>query len=253
MKKIILCCLLYTCMITYAKSQNSNTTILLDKEILSGIGLQKIAPKWADPSRELYTKTAFSGIDIGVNITTSSNAFQDWKNYAIDEFVYVVNGQAIIKSISGKEFVFNKGDFFMVPKGFTGRWTTKGKYGNFLEVAVYSKKRFDTDNTHAKEPFVIQKSVLSGIDTLKNPTIYTGAELSIVMSQQAINSTKKITENKVDEMMYILNGSVTITDTKNTAVTYYSGDFYVIPKGFSGEIVYNGFDMYREMRVQSSH
>lgn len=233
-------------------SQETNAPVLLNKEVISGVGLLRTRPQWADVNRELYTQNVFLGEDIGINVTSSSNAFHDWKNYEIDEFVYVLNGQAIVKSMDGKEYTFNKGDFFVVPKGFTGRWTTQGDKGNFLEIAVYSRNRQRKTDTGNKEPIRIPDLLLSGMEYPKNRFVFTGVELMVSLEVQIAGTNRKIVENDSDKMNYILNGMVDVTDLNKGKVSYYEGDFYVLPKGFEGEVRYKGFDVFRELVVEKS-
>ncbi|MEO0571477.1 MAG: cupin domain-containing protein [Bacteroidota bacterium] len=239
-------------LIVYGYGQETNSPVLLKKEVISGVGLMRTKPQWADVDRELYTQNVFLGEEIGINVTSSSNAFHDWKNYEIDEFVYILNGQAIVKSIDGQEYTFNKGDFFIVPKGFTGRWTTQGSKGNFLEIAVYSRKRQRKTDKGNTEPIRISDVLLSGMEYPKDPFVFTGVELMISLEVQIAGTNKKIIENDSDKMNYILNGMVDVTDVKKGKVSYYEGDFYVLPKGFKGEVSYKGFDVFRELVVEKS-
>jgi len=250
MKKIgiIISFLLTTILSSF--TQDSTSTILLDKRTISGIGLEKISPNWAAADRKLFTKNVFSGQDLVVNVTSSSNAFHDWKNYSIDEFVYVLNGQAIIESKTSEKSIFNKGEFFIVPKGFTGRWTTKGKQGNFLELAIYSKQRRKRKDEASIEPYSLEKLYLSGIESHNDNYFFEGIELVTFIKEQMVNSTEQIERNDSDKVIFILNGSVNITNSNKQVVSYYSGDFYIIPKGFKGKINYQGFDIYRELIVE---
>ncbi len=232
-------------------AQEASSTKLLDRKILSGIGLEKISPSWADPKRELFTKSVFSGADIGISVTSSSTAFQDWKNYSIDEFVYLLNGQAVLKSIDGEEQTFNKGDFFVVPKGFTGRWTTQGTSGDFLELALYTRKRGVQKDVNAYQPLRLDQSYLSGMKEANNGILFEGAELLISISSKTKNSSSKMSGSARDRMCYILNGMVEVSNKDGTSEVYYTGDFYAIPKGFEGEIVYKGFDIFRELIVEA--
>jgi len=233
------------------QSQNEREPLLLDKLSLSGVGLKRIHPSWAPKDRVLHTKKVFSGEDLGVSVTSSNTAFMDWKDYTIDEFVYILNGTAEITLTDGSKLTFKKNDFFVVPKGFTGRWKTIGYSDDFIEIAAYARKRANKKTT-ASSPQGIDKNKLSGIGTQEGENLlFDGAELSIYINERAKSHSKSIKQS-ADYLVHILNGTATITFKDGATKTFHTGEFYTIPKGFKGNITYNAHNTYRELVVKSN-
>lgn len=46
-------------------------------------------------------------------------------DYPFDEFCLIVTGELVVTSAGGKPLVFQAGDSFVIPKGFTGTWEMK--------------------------------------------------------------------------------------------------------------------------------
>ncbi|MTI29423.1 cupin domain-containing protein, partial [Xanthovirga aplysinae] len=225
--------------------QTTSEPILLDRETISGLNLKRIHPSWAESERKLYTKRIFSGEDIAINVTASNTASHDWKNYSIDEFVCVTNGQAVLTLENGEKLTFTKGDFFLVPKGFNGKWTTVGGGNYFLEIAIMTKKR-SKNSRKAKSseliPFMLNRQKLSGIGARRdseNDVLFDGVEL-----KAEINNYKKSTieykNQKLDKFIHVLTGKVKITSKTGKSTTFFTGDFFTLPKGFSGTLEFEG-------------
>lgn len=53
---------------------------------------------------------------------------------ALDEFVVVTKGILILTDNAGNSVTYNKGDMFMLPKGFTGTWEMPEEYRELIVV-----------------------------------------------------------------------------------------------------------------------
>ena len=58
-----------------------------------------------------------------------------------DEFVYVIRGEAILTPEGHASQRFAPGDFFVVPKGFTGKWETRRHYRELVVIETKSDER----------------------------------------------------------------------------------------------------------------
>ena len=101
------------------------------------------------------------------------------------------------------------------------------------------------------KPFKIEESILSGMDIPKlklddhpereyfQKRIYAGSELSIFIlsSETALNEIKDF---PIDEFVYYINGRADIITSDNESLSFYSGDYLFVPKGFSGNWTNNG-------------
>jgi len=82
-------------------------------------------------SRDLY-----SG-EFVVQIYEGADGIVRVTDYPYDEFVHVLHGDAILTPEGGEPQHYRKGDFFIVPRGFTGTW--EGRNG-FRELIVMETK-----------------------------------------------------------------------------------------------------------------
>jgi len=60
--------------------------------------------------------------------------------FPYDEFVMVLEGQVTLTHINGQAQTYNKGDNFLVPKGFLGTWDMPELY---REMIVIETKAFN--------------------------------------------------------------------------------------------------------------
>lgn len=122
----------------------------LDRDLISGNGLEEVP--WFDNSVEAKWNFLFTGKELSVSvfesILTKDNAHKGSsksrvKDFPFDEFVLVLSGKSVLTDASGKSQTFVAGDFFIVPKGFSGTWESFGVYRELiviLEEAVRTRK-----------------------------------------------------------------------------------------------------------------
>lgn len=82
-------------------------------------------------ARDLYTG------QFVVQIYEGADGIVKVADYPYDEFVHVLHGEAILTPEGGEPQRFVAGDFFIVPKGFTGTW--EGRNG-FRELILMETK-----------------------------------------------------------------------------------------------------------------
>ena len=51
-----------------------------------------------------------------------------------DEFVQILEGRLILTPDEGEEMEFKKGDYLIVPEGYTGYWTMPEQYREFVII-----------------------------------------------------------------------------------------------------------------------
>ena len=95
--------------------------ILIDKSTLSGIGLEKIELN-DQPGREFFQKNLYRGKDLSVYVVSSQSWPGRMDNFAIDEYIFMLNGKARVKPDGGEDHFFQTGEHFFAPKGYTGEW-----------------------------------------------------------------------------------------------------------------------------------
>ena len=240
-----------------AAQQEVLAPVLLDKETLSGLNLEPITASWAPPDRELFAKTVYEGKKFDVTVMAGNTARTHFDSYEVDEFVYVINGQATLTTDDGVAQTFHTGDFFVVPRGFSVEWHSQGnRY--FQELIVIMKERSDGPREGSNRPFLIDQTKFSGLDIEQitwalNPdrevyreVLYDGTELDIAIVAGA-TATTLLTGGMSEEFVFVVNGTATLTPTGGEPQTFYTGDFFVVPEGFTGTWTSTGNHLYREL------
>ncbi len=119
----------------------SRAPVRVSKDAVGGIGLEEIP--WDNPSRAAKLVSLFRGEELSVSVfesvpVTSDNNSVSSKsrvsNYPYDQFVVVLSGKSILTDETGTSQVFSVGDFFIVPKGFSGTWEEFGAYRELIVI-----------------------------------------------------------------------------------------------------------------------
>jgi uncharacterized cupin superfamily protein len=238
MNKIRYLLILLLCVHFVSAQEISNDTVLkpfkISERFLSGLDIPKVKLK-AHPERTYFQKRIYKGSDLSIFILSSETATNTITNFSIDEFVYYLKGKAEIELKSGEKLAFLSGDYICVPKGFSGTWTNHGGNKYHLELSVIANKRAAKDSVSKPLiPFLLNRERISGIEnTQDEATLFSGAELHMetIVEKATI---KKISSIKTDQFINVLDGIVTITAKDGLSQTFYKGDFFILPKGFSG-------------------
>ncbi len=226
----------------------------IDNRFLSGLDIPQLRLK-SNPKREYYKKRIYNGSELSVDIMSSEFVSNKINNFPIDEFVYYINGKADISAKDSTTVTFYSGDYLFVPKGFSGNWTNNGGNRLHLELSVVSKQRADSSQiSNAKMPFLLDRELISGIGLTKldatsyKDTLYLGVEL-VVLTESETPTKKQISENPKEQFIHILNGGLTIQPENGLPQTYLKGDFFILPKGFSGSWISEGQNLLRILKV----
>ena len=79
--------------------------------------------------------------DLDVGLYESKDEKVRLEKQPYDEFVYVVRGEAVLTPEGHEAQHYRSGDFFLVPKGYTGTWETKNDYRELVVVEAASSAR----------------------------------------------------------------------------------------------------------------
>jgi uncharacterized cupin superfamily protein len=68
--------------------------------------------------------TAFVSSDkkLDVGVSQYEQVTLELRNWPVDEFMYLIEGEVEITDASGRSHVYGPGDAFVMPKGFEGTW-----------------------------------------------------------------------------------------------------------------------------------
>ena len=116
------------------------TPVRLSREAVTGIGLEKVS--WPDEQRTARWSFLFKGEELSVSVFESTPVNPAGEgvtrnrvaNYPYDQFVLVLSGKSVLISDSGSAQTFVAGDYFVVPKGFTGIWEEHGVYRELIVI-----------------------------------------------------------------------------------------------------------------------
>ena len=137
---------------TYAAGESTGAVISpirLNAGMISGIGLE--AAPWDDENRLAKWSFLFTGKELSVSVFESTpkktgelgHTRNRVRDYPYDQFVIVLSGKSVLTDSGGKAQTFTAGDYFVVPRGFSGTWEEFGVYRELiviLEEAVRTRK-----------------------------------------------------------------------------------------------------------------
>lgn len=241
---------------TYSSHLYAQDIVRLDKKTLSGLGLE------GGPTEDgvmRYSKTLFDGEKFNVSVVAGNGPDNietiNIDNFPVQEFCYLINGSVTFIGKDGKTDTFHTGDFFVIPRGFSGQMITQGNH-LYQVLLVVSNERGDP--IPDAFPIMIDKTNMSGLglepssfppageDAESNRKImWDGSELVVTIMD--VESNAGDFTNMSEEFVYVLNGSATLTSVGGEPQTFYSGDFFVVPEGWDGNWAVEGNHLYREL------
>ena len=240
-----------------ANEKGFSSPLLLDRSVLSGIGLQKI--DLADePEKDFYQKNLFRGKDISVYVVSTETWNNRMDQFPFDEFIYMYQGEALIKPDEGRGQIFHSGEFFFAPKGFTGEWEIRS--GDFLhyELSVIATRREDKSAIiQGDQHLLFDKSILSGAHITLNEEgryahiLKAGAELKVELKaeQPRVNAGFSVDQ---DQMIQLLSGRIIVITPDNKETKFYTGDFFILPAGCRGNWSSDGHGLIKYLVVSHS-
>ncbi|MEM6842749.1 MAG: cupin domain-containing protein [Bacteroidota bacterium] len=221
----------------------------IPQELLAGEGLDPI--EQSDSSRVIYQKRVYDGEDLAIfMLAIGTGITNEFQSFPMEEFIFWMNGKAVVEPVNEAPFEVHSGDFFVQAKGFKGKWNFVDNGGLHLELALVAKNRPDsTVQSPISHALVIDRDIISGVSELntKKEVIYQGVELTV----NRLSIEKLVFENDSQErMIHVLNGILSInTEGNNAEQHFYPGDFLVIPAGFRGTLVSHSLQAPRVLEV----
>jgi len=239
----------------HSQSETSPKPFLLNKTVLSGIGLQKVDIK-DEPEKDFYQKRLYRGQDISIYIVSTESWNNEMVNFPFDEFIYMFHGEANVRPTNGPSQVFRSGEYFFAPKGYTGDWEIRAGEHLHYELSVISNARADTsliDKTSQHQLF--DPSILSGAHiTLDQNGQYTeilrkGIELTVKLNAEKPDDFMEF-ENAKEMLICLLSGKLSLRNTDATVQEFYSGDYFVLPQDWKGQWKGEGHGLVKFISVE---
>jgi uncharacterized cupin superfamily protein len=163
-------------------------------------------------------------------VQTSGNAVH-LSNFPNDEFFLILVGGLTLTSDETKaDQTFFAGDRVVVPKGWSGVWRVHA--GVFREIATVPSNYFDVSSKSQQPkkgalPFVVNPPKTAGTHQIHDGTY-------IVEAQNAAREETRSIDEKSDEVVQILGGTLTLKSGDQSEI-FKPGDIVILPKGFRGE------------------
>ena len=163
--------------------------------------------------------------------------------YDVNEFMLVLDGAITIAHANGDEETFAAGECFVIPRGTPLSWKQAGdvlKYwvifedqsGEKLAPGELVTRRIDPDT--ALEPVGEQDTsrYVGGVPEQGIRILFEDATRQMVCGVwQTSEMHTRPAPFPRNELMHILEGTVTITDGRGHVETYSAGDTFMVPRG----------------------
>jgi uncharacterized cupin superfamily protein len=112
--------------------------VALSKDVLAGKGLIDFDP-WPKamqikPIKSHRSISWFVGETLTSIIYEADDGLLTFTDLPYEEHVRILHGRAILTSVDGHRQIFDPGDDFIVPKGWSGTWQLSGQY---REIATF--------------------------------------------------------------------------------------------------------------------
>lgn len=260
--KIIISTALWGCLLGFQvlfaqEVKSSIKPIPLDKAVLSGQGLKQV-PLKHEPERTFFQRNLYRGKDLSVYVVSS----QSWKgkmdNFSIDEYVFILNGKARSKPENGSDRYFHTGEHFAIPKGYTGEWEIMAGDQYHYELSVITTSRAPEAIVSKKLlPAPLDKDKLSGVgikldeEGLYSETLFKGDELHMILHGQTPRE-EAVTEPSKERLIAVLSGQINLEDSKGETYIFYTGDYFLIPAGFTGAWESQGHGLVKYLSIEKS-
>ena len=235
-------------------AQNKAQPYLVDKNVLSGIGIERLKLKDL-PEKKFFQTRLFNGENLSVFVLSSESWLNTFDEFNLDEYVYIVNGVSVINSLGKKKESFYNGEFFCIPKGFNGKVEIQAGNQFHCELSVISTRRAKIEKDQiGKDVVKFDPSLISGahIDLDNSNTfeheLFKGPELTFTLKADKTSYTKKV-HGKFDQFIQLMYGQIILTDESGMEHKFQTGDFLVIPKGFKGSWKSLGHDFAKYILV----
>ena len=181
--------------------------------------------------------------------------------YPYDEYVRVLEGSVVLTSSGGERQIYEAGDAFLVPVGWTGTWEMPTR---FRELIIIDRKGWEAVETMIATlfgadpesstgqtrvlPLVTaslkkapledlppwpQEVVLSGANEHGQKVLHSGNVVAALYGAEAARLS--VSEPfPYDEYVLVLAGEVTLTSDGGHSKTFGMGDSFLVPKGWTG-------------------
>lgn len=223
-----------------------------EETTLRGNVIQSLEPAGGEREHDVYFGD-FLALTYAV-----AHAKYHFSDYAGDEFVYVQKGVVtLVDDTSNARHTFKKGDFFVVPKGWKGIWSTPRAYREWIILGKGWEPFFKGQPVSSgvvghvtpvalhpgeAEDRMVSSKLRSGhfstaVDGnyLRSATLYDGADLMVMLVDQTAAETYRYKWYPGDTYIHVLFGSVILNDGYKRR-KFTAGHDFIITHAFHGSV-----------------
>jgi uncharacterized cupin superfamily protein len=193
----------------------------------------------------LYHEDAATGYMAGVWDCTAMT--EKFGPYAVNEFMYLLEGSVTMVLEDGKEVTINAGEAFIIPKGLPCQWKQEGyvrKYFTIFEnpgapaaedvssLGIILPTPAGPAEGMLKNVIEDASRFIGEIPTQHNHTYYADPSNQFICGLwDSTPFTAPAAPLPQSELMIILEGAVTLTDKNSNEYFFKAGDTAYVPKG----------------------
>ena len=248
-----------------AISAETPPIIELDSRVVSSAPFEAIADDTymrviGDRGPRVANAVAFRSKDshLEVDVSTYEPVTLQLLHWPVDELMTLLDGQVDVEDGKGHAHLYVKGDTFLMPRGFSGRWHERGSITKiavtYTTSANSGPESREASSGHAM--MELSQSLLARtgnqMQTIRGwppfltvvaedksryieVPIYASSDGRVTTHVKRFEKASFDLQNwPIDEYMHFLAGRVEITNPGGKGRIYGAGDSIVIPRGFSG-------------------
>lgn len=240
-----LCWLMSSMVHAQQSSENTKSIYKIPKALLAGEGLDSIPQQ--DTTRTVFQKKVYDGEDIIIfMVAIGTGITNEFQGFPLEEFIYWINGKAVVEPDGAEPFPVYTGDYFVQAKGFNGKWNFVDIGGVHLELALIAKNRPGQEvRSPISQAMVLDRDLISGVTQPDNGQIYNGVEITVNLRTEP----SELDEILQERMLHVLNGVLTVTTPDREVYQFFPGDFFVLPEGFEGAWSHSSLQQLRVLEV----
>lgn len=193
----------------------------------------------------LYDEESKSGYMVGVWDCTAMT--EKFGPYGVNEFMFLLEGSVTMIEENGNEVTISAGESFVLPQGLPCQWKQEGYLRKFFMIYEDSSGQTPENPSELKVILPQPSGPSDGMKEVENsdPSIFIGEvptqhnhtyfeDMTEQMTVGLWDSTPfecAVTPFSQNELIYLLEGSVILTDGEGKPHQFQAGETIYIPKG----------------------
>ncbi len=164
-----------------------------------------------------------------------------------DEFFYVLEGTIILEDQDGARKSFSAGEASVIPQGWSGKFIIpEGGIRKIYNVYYNDSKATgnkplslgkDKLDSSTMGEFAPYEPEIGNLIARTNEYFYSQDESFGLGTWESKPGAQTYTDLGYDELMFIMEGKITMKDADGTTKTFGAGEGLILPKGYNGTLI----------------